>query len=77
MKDLLPAFEQVLGEAGYRGGGGGMVVYKFVCKNEKRTVTTDEWLESDVLFGMWICLDAVPRPGANHSLHNLSKRSKK
>ena len=24
------------------------VVYKFVCKNEKRAVTTDGWLESDV-----------------------------
>ncbi len=43
------------------------VVYKFVCKNEKRTVTTDEWLESDVLSGMWRCLDAIPHPGANHS----------
>ena len=43
------------------------VVYKFVCKNEKRTVTTDEWLESDVSSGMWRCLDAIPHPGANHS----------
>ena len=47
------------------------VVYKFICKNEKRAVTTDEWLESDVLSGMWRCLDAEPRPGTNHSLHNL------
>ncbi len=45
----------------------GWVVYKFVCKNEKRTVTTDEWLESDVSSGMWRCLDAIPHPGANHS----------
>ncbi len=44
-----------------------LVVYKFVCKNEKRTVTTDEWLESDVSSGMWRCLDAIPHPGANHS----------
>ncbi len=34
------------------------VVYKFVCKNEKRVVTTDELLESVVLSGMWRCLDA-------------------
>ena len=44
-----------------------VVVYKFVCKNEKRAVTTDEWLESDVSSGMWRCLDAIPHPGANHS----------
>ncbi len=44
-----------------------MVVYKFVCKNEKRAVTTDAWLESDVSSGMWRCLDAIPHPGANHS----------
>ena len=43
------------------------VVYKFICKNEKRTVTTNEWLESDVLSGMWRCLDAESRPGTNHS----------
>ena len=48
--------------------GESLVVYKFVCKNEKRTVTTDEWLESDVSSGMWRCLDAHKgRPGANHS----------
>ena len=44
-----------------------LVVYKFICKNEKRAVTTDGWLESDVSSGMWRCLDAEPRPGANHS----------
>ncbi len=67
---LVQGLEQLLVQLGPGTADGGRrhrVVYKFVCKNEKRAVTTDEWLESDVSSGMWRCLDAIPHPGANHS----------
>ena len=37
-------------------------------------LATDKLLEFLVLSGMWSCLDALQRPGANHSLLNLSEK---